>query len=63
MGAGEVLRVEPHVELAGLLHGKLVVLQVVAPDEDPEAVRGLVLEGRQGRRLLRGTGTLAVPAL
>ena len=38
-------------------------MQVVPSDEDPEAVRGLILERRHGRRLFRGAGLLAVSPL
>ena len=40
MGAGYVFGVEPHIPTMGFLEGELVVLQVVASDQNGEAVVG-----------------------
>ena len=42
VGAGDILGVEPVVPSAGLLQGQLVVLDIVASDQNGEAVVGAV---------------------
>ena len=65
VGAGDVFGVEPVVPSAGLLQGQLVVLDIVASDQNGEAVVGAVALGSEFwlLALLGGTALLAQVAL
>ena len=62
MGAGDVFGVEPHIPTAGFLEGELVVLQVVASDQNGEAVVGEVALGCKAGFLAFFGGNLPLAA-